>query len=136
MDIPSTAPRLPRGLFANGLLALMVSAVCVAFYPQTAVVREGALKPLRDAGLYLFKDQETIQVIVYIGLGIHVVECVFTAYLCGKNKIPVHHFIGWMVLTMAYGFPAMEILIKITDSLLKAQAELTDAGNKSEKKSK
>eukprot|EP00193_Tetraselmis_chui_P004168 CAMPEP_0177752740 /NCGR_PEP_ID=MMETSP0491_2-20121128/1078_1 /TAXON_ID=63592 /ORGANISM="Tetraselmis chuii, Strain PLY429" /LENGTH=37 /DNA_ID= /DNA_START= /DNA_END= /DNA_ORIENTATION= len=37
---------------------------------------------------------------------------------------------------MAYGFPAMEILIKITDSLLKAQAELTDAGNKSEKKSK
>jgi hypothetical protein len=36
----------------------MVSAVCVAFYPQTAVVREGALKPLRDAGLYLFKYDE------------------------------------------------------------------------------
>mmetsp|Transcript_22767 Transcript_22767/g.57105 ORF Transcript_22767/g.57105 Transcript_22767/m.57105 type:complete len:123 (-) Transcript_22767:8-376(-) len=117
MVAASTFPSIPRDAFATGLLVLLLSSLTVAFCPESRIVSSGVLKPLHEVGLYIFKDQATVQLILYIGIGIHVVESLFAAHICRKHSVPLPHSLGWIVLTLVYGFPALEILMRRTDIL-------------------
>mmetsp|Transcript_36413 Transcript_36413/g.102861 ORF Transcript_36413/g.102861 Transcript_36413/m.102861 type:complete len:154 (-) Transcript_36413:180-641(-) len=131
-DLPVTAPVWPRGVYAYALLCLLAVASTVAFFPHLEVVQSGWLKPVHEFSLDLFLDQETVVRVVQFGFLIHLFESIYASYLCGRNKLPKTHAAGWCALTMLFGFPALEILMKICNQIARVKSADTAEGDASQ----
>mmetsp|Transcript_34777 Transcript_34777/g.62582 ORF Transcript_34777/g.62582 Transcript_34777/m.62582 type:complete len:120 (-) Transcript_34777:212-571(-) len=101
----SVAPFWPKGILANAAAMGMVSGLSTAFIPSTR-----DYFPMNynlSFGVKVFGSLKGIQIVMGVAVAIHLAETLITLRICKKNNFTEEDTRGWVLLTVALGYPAI-----------------------------